>query len=165
MAQEKSTALTNAVAEPRLASRNKGLLRNISDTMEVADGANGDSAILKVAVPVDAQIKSIIVASDDLVGDATISVGFYRQDNAPIGTTFTEVDKDIIANDLDANDAALAPTEVRFSALGIETRNQKAWQLASLSSKPSYGELFVALTFETDTEVAGTVMLDVTYVL
>lgn len=164
MAQEKSTALTNALAEPRLASSTSGTLVSIADTMEVADGANGDSAILKVRVPVQARIRSVVVASDDLVGDATLSVGFYRQDNPPMGTTFTEVDADALANELDANDAALARTDVRYSVKGIETINQKAWELAGLSAKPEYGDLYVALTFETDTEAAGTVTLEVTYI-
>lgn len=165
MAQQLSTNTTNATATPRVASKNKGLLMTVADTAEIADGANGDTLILKCAVPVTAIIRSVRIASDDLVGDATLSVGFFKQDNAPLGSTFTDVDSDALANEIDANDAAVALTEVRFSVKDINTVNQTAWELAGLSAKPTYGELFVGVNAETDTEAAGTVTLIVDYVV
>ncbi len=136
----------------------------IVDTAETTDGADGDVKILCESIPVDAVLLSVKVATDDLVGDATMSVGFYKQDDAPLGATFTEVDKDIIANDIDVNDAALALTEVRFSALGIETAKKKVWELAGLTARPDYNEMFLAATFETDTEAAATVTFQVQYI-
>ena len=164
MAIEKSTLATNAVAEPRVASKNRGVLKSAADTAEIANGANGDSMILKCKVPVTSVIRSVRVASDDLVGLATLSVGFHKQDNAPLGTSYTAVDVDAIANEIDVNGAAVAFTEVRFSIQGIETVNKAAWELAGLSARPEYGELFVSLTAETGTEAAGTVSMIVDFI-
>lgn len=165
MAIEKSTDLTNAVADPRVIGGTKGVEVVALDVAEIADGANGDSLVFKIAIPVQAVITSVVVGSDDLVGDATLSVGFHKQDNAPMGTTFTAVDIDALASNIDANDAAVAPTEVRFSVKGIETAKQPAFTLAGLSSKPSYGELYLSVTAETDTEATGTVFARVKYIL
>ncbi len=127
----------------------------------MSNGADGDVIILKCNIPTDARIRSVRLGTDDLVGDATASVGFYKAND---DGTFTAIDADVIANEIDVNDAAVAMTEVRFLALGIETVNQPAWQLATLSAKPAYAEVWVAVTFETDTEAAGTVTLIVDYV-
>ncbi len=165
MTTEVSTKVSNSTALPRVVNdSHKGRLISVADTAEIADGANADAMILAVRVPTHAKIRSVRLATDDLVGDATISVGFWKQDNAPNGTTFTAVDVDIIANEVDANDAAVALTELRFSALDINTVNQPAWQLAGLSAKPDYADLFVGLTAETDTEATGTVTLIVDFV-
>ncbi len=162
MATEKSTAVSNSQASPPVTTTVRGLLHSVADTMEVSNGADGDVAILKLNVPVDAKLRSVRLATDDLVGDALASVGFYKAND---DGTFTEVDKDLIANDVDVNDAALAMTELRFSIADIATVNSKVWQLAGLSAKPTYADLYVAVTFETDTEAAGTVTLIVDYIV
>ncbi len=165
MTTEVSTKVSNSTTLPRVINdSHRGRLISVADTAEIANGADADRMILAVRVPAHAKIRSVRLASDDLVGDATLSVGFFFQDNAPNGTTFTAIDVDIIANEVDANDAALALTELRFSALDINTVNQQAWELAGLSAKPAYADLFIGLTAETDTEAAGTVTLIVDFI-
>lgn len=166
MTVEKSTRVTNSITKPRVVNNRfgEGRLNSAADTAEVADGADGDSCIFDIKIPVDARIRHVYLATDDLVGNALASVGFYVQDSQPDGTTFTEVDADCLANDVDVNDAAYASTDVRYTVKGIETVNQAAWQLAGLSARPSYSHFHVAVTFETDTEAAGTVTVNVEYV-
>jgi hypothetical protein len=163
MAQQLSSRLTAATTRPLvvIGASFKGHPIIVSDTIEVADGAAADSAILAIEVPVDAVIHSVKVASDDLGAGTTMSVGLYKQDG--VAASFTAVSGTAFATALDVATAAVALTEVRFSAKDINTINQKAWELAGLSAKPAYPTLFLGVAFPAETTAAGTVTASVQY--
>ena len=56
---------------------------------------------------------------------------------------------------------AVVQTEVLFeaAAANIDKTNYALWQWAGLSARPAYGEMYVALTYDTGTSAAGTVRL------
>jgi hypothetical protein len=137
-----------------------GFIRSIVDTIEVPDNEDADISIL-ARIPVDAVIPSLMLASDDLGNSAQADLGFYKKNS---DGTYTAGSAAAIASNLDLNTAAVAFTERRFSVLGIETVQQKAWELAGLSARPAYDYLFVALTFDTGGTAAGTVSIKAQYV-
>lgn len=162
MTTYKGTHITNFDETPfdhTNARLHGGVLKNVSDTFELADTANDDDAIV-LKVPVDAIIKRVEFACDDLGTAGTVSIGFHKKNS---DGTYTAVDLDAFAADIDVNSAAVARTDYRFSAKGIETANQNAYTLAGLSARPDYAELYVSLTTATGTTAAGTVFLSVDY--
>lgn len=128
-------------------------------TLEVPDTANADSVIV-AAVPVDAVISSIRFGCDDLGTAGTVSLGFYKRN---VDGTYTAVSSAAIASNIDVNAAAVSMTDYRFSVLNIDTVEKAAWELAGLSSRPSYGDLYLGLTTATGTTVVGTASMIVTY--
>ena len=132
MAIFKSDTITSRDAGDIINSRiNGGFVKSYRDAFELADTANADFAIL-FGVPVDAIIDSVIFGCDDLGTAGTVDIGFYRAS----ADTYAVVDADAIANNIDVNTAAVAPTNYRYSVKGIETAGQAAWQLAGLSARP-----------------------------
>ena len=165
MATDKSTSLTNSLAEPRVASRLVGKLVSVADTVAVADGAANDYALVNIRIPVDAIVRSVRIASDDLGGSAVMDVGLYKQDTPPTGTTFTAVLGTAFKTGLDVSGAAVAMTDVRFASLNITSVNSPAWVLAGLSAKPAYGEFVLGFKFTAETATAGDVTAIVDLVL
>jgi hypothetical protein len=162
MATFKGTHITNFDATPFNSVNSRlhgGVVKNITDAFELADTANADFAIV-AKLPVDAIIKSIKFACDDLGTAGTVDIGFYTK--AADGT-YTAVDADAIANNIDVNAGAVALTEYRYSVKGIETANQAAYTLAGLSARPDYTDIYVGLTTDTGTTQAGTVLIDIDY--
>lgn len=162
MATFKGTHITDFDAEPFevVPSRlHGGVKKVIVDAFELADTANADFAIV-AKLPIDAVIHSVQFASDDLGTAGTVDLGFYRK-NAD--GTYTAVDADALANNIDVATAAVSPTEYRFSTKGIETANQSAFTLAGLSARPAYEDIYIALTTDTGTTTAGTVYIKVEY--
>ena len=158
----KSTNITSFDATPPLAVNSRfhgGVVKSIVDTFELADTANADNAIV-AKLPIDAVIKSIRLGADDLGTAGTIDIGFYRK-NAD--GTYTAVAAAAIANNIDVSTAAVAMTEYRYSVKGIETAMQPAYTLAGLSARPAYGDIYIGLTTDTGTTVAGTVTIDISY--
>ena len=101
----------------------------------------------------------VYFASDDLGTAGTVDIGFFKQE---VDGTYTAVDADAIANNIDVNSAAVARTDYRFSVKGIETANQSCWELAGLSARPPYGDIYLGLTTDTGTTADGTVLLQAT---
>ena len=162
MAQTLGTHIANMDAKPfeRVISRlHGGLAKGIVLTDEVPDTANADTMIL-AKLPVDAVLTSIKAAFDDLGTAGTIDIGFFYK--AADGT-YTVIDADAIANNLDVSTAAVALTEYRFSVKGIETIEQAVWELAGLSARPAYSDVYVGLTTDTGTTAAGTVSMVIQY--
>lgn len=162
MATFKGTHVTNFDSNPfdtTNARLHGGVKKVARDAFELADTADGDIAhVLKV--PVDAVIDSVIFGCDDLGTAGTVDIGFYYK---KADGTYAAVDADAIANNIDVATAAIAPTEYRFSAKGIETANQTAYELAGLTSRPGYADLYISLTTDTGTTAAGTVYLKAEY--
>ncbi len=161
MAQQLSTRLTAATTLPNIPGKapHSGSDRTITDTIEAADGANADTAIFAIEIPVGAKIHSVKIASDDLGTGTTMEVGLYSK-NAD--NTFTAIDDDCFVTDLDVAAAAIALTERRFTVKDINTVNQVAWELAGLSARPSYPTCFLGISFPVGTTAVGTVSAMVT---
>lgn len=162
MATQKSTHMTARDNTPRDIKNSRlvgGSVKGMVETFELTDTANADDAIV-LPLPIDAVLMSVKFACDDLGTAGTVDIGFHKK-NAD--GTYTAVDADALANNIDVNAAAVALTEYRFSAKGIETAMQKAWELAGLSDRPDYGELFLSITTDTGTTADGTVTVQVQY--
>lgn len=162
MAQTLGTHITNMDAKPFervLAKLHGGTPKRIVLTDEIPDTANGDSMIV-AKVPVDAVLSSVRAAFDDLGTAGTVDIGFYKK--AADGT-YTVVDADAIANNIDVSTAAVAFTEYRFQVKGIETIEQTVWELAGLSARPDYADMYIGLTTDTGTTAAGTASMIIDY--
>ena len=158
MATQKGNHITNfdstppGVVDARL---HGGIVKYYGDQFELVDTADGDIAHL-LRLPVDAIAKHIYAAFDDLGSAGTVDIGFYRKKT---DGTYIVVDADAFANNIDVNASAVVRTDYRFSAQGIETANQTIWELAGLSARPDYSDLYLSLTTDTGTTADGTVLL------
>lgn len=143
MANTNAPAVANRVASPATFSKMKDFRSaplQDKGTVEFTPTADGDTLLL-TALPVDATITNIVIGSDDLASTSvTLNLGFYKTD-----TNITIIDEDALGTVID-NDGVTAMTEVRFETKGIETISQRVWELAGLSAKPDYGEMYLALT-------------------
>lgn len=165
MAQTLGTLATAFTAVPQTVNAGGvlgGKVLALIETTEVPDTANADTVILG-PLPVDCRLLSIKAAIDDLGTAGTVDIGFFKRDAG--AATFTVVDADAIANNLDVNTAAVALTEYRFSIWDINSVNKKLWELANLSARPAYGELFIGITTDTGTTAAGTFSIICEYVM
>lgn len=162
MATTKGTHITNFDATPKTAVNARlhgGVLKAAVDQFELGDTADGDiHHVFKL--PVDAIIHSVKMAADDLGTAGTIDIGFYKKNS---DGTYTAVDADAIASAIDVNAAATGITEYRFEAAAIETADQPAYELAGLSARPDYADIYLSLTTPTGTTAAGTVAIMVQY--
>lgn len=163
MTQYLGTHITKMDASPidRVESRlHGGIKKHARDLFEIADTAANDYYLL-FKISVDAVISSLRMACDDIGTAGTASFGFYKK-NAD--GTYTAVDVDAIASAIDIHSGAIALTEQRYEAAAIDTALYPAWQLAGLSARPAYGDLYVALTTETGTDATGTVMVEMDWI-
>jgi len=106
MATQKGSHITDFDATPPdvVPSRlHGGVVKGAVDTFELTDTANGDIAHV-FRVPIDAVLLSVKFAFDDLGTAGTVDIGFYTK-NAD--GTYTAVDADAIANNIDVNAAAV----------------------------------------------------------
>ena len=162
MATTKGNHITAFDANPPTTVNSRlhgGYLKQLVDQFELADTADDDiHHVFKV--PVEAIITSVKMAADDLGTAGDIDIGFYTK-NAD--GTYTAVDQDAIASAVDVNAAATVMTEYRFEAAAIETADQPAWELAGLSERPAYGDLYISLTTVEGTTAIGTVAMIVQY--
>lgn len=162
MATTKGTHITKFDSTPTETVNSRfhgGLLKASVDVFELADTANDDAHIV-FRLPVDAVIHSVKMATDDLGSSGTVSIGFYKKDT---DGSYTAVDVDAIASLIDVATAATVLTEYRFEAAAIDTALEPAYELAGLTARPAYGDLYIALTTPTGTTAVGTVALQVTY--
>lgn len=136
-----------------------GVLKSAVDQFELADTANGDIHHV-FRLPVEATLHSVKMATDDLGSAGTIDIGFYKKN---LDGTYTVVDQDAIASAIDVNTAATALTEYRFEAADINTADQPAWELAGLSARPAYGDIYLSLTTPAGTTAVGTVAMQIAY--
>jgi hypothetical protein len=161
MAFQYSEQVTSFLAQPPVSVNSRlhgGAVKALYLVAEPTALSLSDAVIMG-KVPIDARIGSIRLATDDLGTTGELDIGFYKKS----GGTFEAVDVDAIAADLDVNAAAVAMTERRFAIQGIDTLTEAAWELANLSARPDYGELYIALTAAEATTDTGTVAMIVEY--
>lgn len=165
MAVTKSDVVTNAddLDTQNESNQNSRLISVAAH--EAASALSDNDVILMMEIPVDARIPSLKFAADDLGTTGTLNVGFYPGPGSgvTISADTDAVDEDALATAIDVNTAATAQTEIRYEVKAIETINQKAWELAGLSSRPDYGTFYIALTAAAATTAAGDVTLELTY--
>lgn len=158
MPTQKGTHVTLMDAKPSGiidARKHGGFIKYYGDSFELADTADADNAIV-LKLPIDGILDDVIFGCDDLGTAGTVDIGFYRKLS---DGTYTAVDADALANNIDVNTAAVAPTSYRYSVKGIETQNQTLWELAGLSARPAYDDIYLSLTTDTGTTTAGSVLL------
>ena len=166
MAVTKSDIVTNA---DNLDTQNEQgqytPVKTVSAHEALAGAASDNDIILFCEVPVDGFLDSVILASDDLGTTGDINIGFYPGPGSgvTIATDADAVDEDAIGTAIDVNAAAVAPTEIRYETKGIETINQRIWELAGLSARPDYGTFYLAGTFSEATTAAGDVTVKASY--
>jgi hypothetical protein len=166
MAVNKADIVTNA--DDLDTQNEKGhysCVRGISSHIALSGAASDNDIILFHEIPVDALIDSIVLNSDDLGTTGDINIGFYPGPGS--GTTIASdsdaVDEDAIGTAIDVNAAAVSNSEIRFETKNISTINDKAWELAGLSSKPDYATFYIAATFSEASTAAGDVCLKTLY--
>lgn len=163
MAQTLSTNATNITANPQVPldnTVNGGDLKVAFETVTFPDSANADSHITGVRIPANARVMSVQFGCDDLGTAGTIDIGLFKRDGLN-EATFTVVDADAIANNIDVNAAAVAIAE----RLVVANMGKKAWALAGLSANPDYDHFFIGLTSDTGTTAAGSAFIKVEYAL
>lgn len=153
MPQTLTTNATNLVANPQVvndigASSNRPHVA--FERITIPDTANADTHITGVKLPVDARVISVRFGCDDLGTAGTIDLGLFRRDGLN-SSTFTVVNANCIANNIDVATAAVATAE----RLVVANLGQRAWQIAGLSARPDYDHLFVGITTDTGTTAAG----------
>lgn len=131
-----------------------------------ASGAISDNdVILMCEIPVNAKITSIRMWSDDLGTTGDLNLGFYpgRNSGVTISSASDAVDEDAIGTAIDVNAAATANVEVRFETDDFVTLDDKAWEIAGLSSQPDYSHFYLAFTASEATTAGGDLALIVRY--
>lgn len=133
-----------------------GTVKSYVDAFELADTANNDFAIV-FRLPIDAVVKRVLFGCDAL-GAGTADIGLYKKNN---DGTYTAVDQDCFAT-LIAVTSAVAVTDVTYEAgaTNIANARKALWEIAGLSTRPEYGDLYVTITTPTGTSTVGTVYLE-----
>ena len=163
MATILGTHITNMDATPFnrvLAVEYGGFQKTISLTEEFPVMSLADVEIV-AKLPIDAVLPSIKLASDDLGTTGTLNIGFYKKNT---DGTYTAVSAAAIASAINVNTAAVALTEYRFSVKDINTAKQKVWELAGLSARPAYSDMYVGVAAAAATTAIGTVSMFIDFV-
>ncbi len=155
MAQTLSTLVANTVAGITVQNPTGSMDSPLTDTVTVPDTTAADTVIL-APLPVNAILTEVDLDVGDLGSAGTIDVGLFRLTIINDLPVFIAVDKDCIADNLDvsvSNSMALAPT--RMAALLEDTANKRVYEIAGLPALPAYPLLYIGLTTDTGTTVAG----------
>lgn len=123
--------------------------------------ADNDIIVTNILIPIDAPVHSIKAAFDDLGTTGDLNLGLYNgETDVDLLVHGDAIDEDCFALAIDVNAAPVPLTEYRFSALGIETGTQKAWELAGLSARPTtYKHFRVCFTASEATTAAGDIFI------
>ena len=138
----------------------------VAQARYTASGAIADNdVILMCEIPVEAKIHSIRMWSDDLGTTGDLNLGFYPGPGSgvSISAATDAVDEDCIGTAIDVNAAATANVEVRFETDDFVTLDDKAWEIAGLSSRPDYHTFYLAFTASEATTAGGDLALIVNY--
>lgn len=158
----KSTFITNADATPVVktdVTHVTGVQRSQAGTVEVA-AADSDTSVYRIArVSSLARVNSILLYNDAITAGTDYHIGLYQ--TAANGGAV--VDADCYASSVDLSSAHTG-TEVAFEARDVASILNKVWQDAGLSAD-SGREYDICLTGNTVGTAAGTISLDVRYVL
>jgi hypothetical protein len=144
------------------AGREEALATTIALAGVVAD----NEVIVMTEIPVNANITSIKMWSDDLGTTGDLNLGFYPGNITPSTLVVGDaIDEDALATAIDVNAAATADVEVRFEVKDHNTTGDLAWELAGLSAEPAYGTFFICFTASEATTAAGDISLVVRHIV
>jgi len=162
MTQIKSNLIASRDAKPPVIVDSRlsgGVLKHAGAVAEIpATTAIGDSIIM-LALPVDALLHDVFVAADQSAPNGELSIGFYRQGadgSYPVVHAFALQHK---TGDYPASQ----PLAVRFAAKGIETADQKIYELAGLQARPDYDFLYLGFTIEAPLTGVGALYMRAIY--
>lgn len=147
--------------------QDQGALHGASAICEASAAVVIHGLLVFYKIPVDANIQSLKLASDDLGSTGTLDIGFYPSTKLPENLVYGDAvgsGTATIASAIDVNAAAVAMTEYRYSVPNIDTTGKKAWELAGLSAKPSYSHFWVAAHAAAATTAGGTVASTCAYI-
>lgn len=163
MSTKNSTLIANREAEPTVANPTQelhGRKRIAQGTIALATtDIEAADVIMLAAVPSNASITSIKIASDDLDSGTTLScdVGLYT-------TAGVAEDDDCYASDVTDWRAATALTEYAFEARNINLCGQQVWEDAGLSADDGKAH-YVAITVDAAGNTAGDIAFQIEYVI
>lgn len=169
MSNTNSNLMANFVADPRVhneVTAEYGRKRSIADQFEVDSADLTDTDVIHLcAIPSNARILSILLANDDLAATALAAdVGLRNEDLSQISAA---IDSVFDADSTQLQAAVAGPgTEQRYIVPDINTRLQKAWELAGLAEDPG-GHLVLCMPITTSagTPASGTLSFDVEIVV
>ena len=165
MATVLSSALTtkedkdNQIDAGLVSGREKVSIFTYTAASTIAD----NTVILLGELPVNAKLTSVRVWIDDLGTTGDLNLGFYPGSKKASDIVLADaLDEDALGI-MDVNAAVTANVEQRFVTLDITTANDKVWDLATLTSQPSYANIFLAFTCSEVTTAAGDMTVIVRY--
>jgi hypothetical protein len=111
-------------------------------------------------------VNKIELMSDAITGGTDYNLGLYKTAGNGGGVvSVASVDKDnLFADALDLSGGNTIPVDVTFDQIGIESIEDRVWELLGLSADP-HTEYDLCLTGITVGTAAGTISLRVEYVL
>lgn len=165
VANTKSTAITNADAQPSVANSpylENGLIRESVATVEVAAADDDGSVFRMFRVPSNARISQIMFANDAITGGTAYDVGVY-QTAANGGAA---VDDDLFLSAVDFSSARAQYTDLAFESASrdVSEAEQRLWELLGLSADP-HREYDICMTGDTVGTAAGTISGLIRYVV
>jgi hypothetical protein len=155
----KSTAITNADAQPAVLSSGNIHKGNLRESQGIAAISNGDSiaSIYRVCrVRSSDRISSIKLYAPDIGTTTAANVGLY--DTAANGGA--AVSASLFAAGQALNAGPYVGQDVTFSALAQSTAEQRIWELLGLTADPQK-EYDLALTLSAAADAAGNVVVRV----
>lgn len=147
--------------------QDQGAILGASAVCEASAGIVIHGLLVFYKVPVDANIHSLKLGTDDLGTVGTLDIGFYPSTKLPENLVYGDAvgsGTATIASAIDVHTAAVAVTEYRYSVPNIDTTGKKAWELAGLTAKPSYSHFWVAAHAAAATDAAGTIVSTCSYI-
>lgn len=170
MATTSVSSQLNDLNSKKLAPRgSKAASIRIKGLVVLSGATTIDSVLVFHRIPVDAIIEDVLVTSSDHGTTGAVDIGFYpaklskKKDGSDL-VKADAIDQDALAAAVDIKTAAITKLNVRYAPNGakaVSTMNQRAWQLAGLSAKPTtYKEFFVAGTLSTATDAAGNIAVE-----
>jgi hypothetical protein len=161
----KSTAITNATATPRVLNSTtleKGIVRRSIGLAVMAATDSVASTYRICRVPSSACLDRIMATTADIGTTGTFNLGFYYPTTHANGGTV--IDDDCVADSWNFHGGAVNE-EVTYEKSGTlyQSAELRVWQLAGLTSDPGIELDFVATMLDA-TDAAGTVLFKVYYV-
>ena len=157
VANTKSTAISNADAQPRVANsphlEKSPLIESVA-TVEIA-AADDDNSVLRLfRVPSNARISQLLFANDTLTGATSFDVGIYQ--TAANGGAVADSDLFLSAVDFSTARAQFADLSHESASNNIADCEKRIWELLALTADP-HRDYDICITALTIGSGAGTV--------
>lgn len=160
----KSTQITNRDASPRVLNNSfleGAMVRHARDVCAIANGDSVGSKYIFFSIPSNALVISVRENSPDIGTTTAADVGLYRttQDGGAV------VDADFFKAATVLNAGAISKSEVVAGNVAtVANGGKRIWELLGLASDPKI--LYdVALTLTGAADAAGSVLLEIDYVV